>query len=102
MIELQKLNVFYGTSHIIHDLDLEIRQGEVFCLLGRNGVGKTTLLRGLMGIDVRTTGTIRFKGEEVGQLPTYERARRGIGRSCHTAGWCCISRQRRGEAPSPT
>lgn len=79
MIELQKLNVFYGTSHIIHDLDLEIRQGEVFCLLGRNGVGKTTLLRGLMGIDVRTTGTIRFKGEEVGQLPTYERARRGIG-----------------------
>ena len=79
MIELNKLNVFYGTSHIIHDLDLKVRKSEVFCLLGRNGVGKTTLLRGIMGIDVRTTGTIRFKDTDISRLPTYERARRGIG-----------------------
>lgn len=79
MLEFKNLNVFYGTSHIIHDLDLEIRKGETFCLLGRNGVGKTTLLRGLLGIDVRTSGVIEFDGADINKMRTYERARRGIG-----------------------
>ncbi len=79
MLEFKNLNVFYGTSHIIHDLDLEIRKGETFCLLGRNGVGKTTLLRGLLGIDVRTSGAIKLDGADIDGMRTYERARRGIG-----------------------
>lgn len=79
MLKFSKLNVFYGTSHIIHDLDLEIRKGETFCLLGRNGVGKTTLLRSLLGIDVRTSGAIEFDGADISGTLTHERARRGIG-----------------------
>jgi urea transport system ATP-binding protein len=79
MLKFRKLNAFYGTSHIIHDLDLDIRKGETFCLLGRNGVGKTTLLRSLLGIDVRTTGTIEFDGADISATPTHERARRGVG-----------------------
>jgi len=79
MLKFSNLNVFYGTSHIIHDLDLEIRKGETFCLLGRNGVGKTTLLRSLLGIDVRTTGAIEFEGTDISRNLTYERARGGIG-----------------------
>ncbi|MFU0504719.1 urea ABC transporter ATP-binding subunit UrtE [Pseudaminobacter sp. NGMCC 1.201702] len=79
MLKFSNLNVFYGTSHIIHGLNLEIKKGETFCLLGRNGVGKTTLLRSLLGIDVRTTGAIEFEGADISRDLTYERARRGIG-----------------------
>ena len=79
MLRISHLDAFYGTSHIIHGLDLEIREGETFCLLGRNGVGKTTLLRALLGIGVRTTGGIAFEDQDIGALPTHERARRGIG-----------------------
>lgn len=79
MLKISHVNAFYGTSHIIHDLDLEIRKGETFCLLGRNGVGKTTLLRSLLGIGVRTTGSIEFQGCEIIQALTHDRARRGIG-----------------------
>jgi urea transport system ATP-binding protein len=79
MLKFSSLDVFYGTSHIIHGLDLEIRKGETFCILGRNGVGKTTLLRSLMGIDVRATGRIEFEGDDISRALTYERARKGIG-----------------------
>lgn len=79
MLRFENLNVFYGTSHIIHDLNLEIRNGETFCLLGRNGVGKTTLLRSLLGITVNTTGRIEFDGADIVRMPTHERARHGIG-----------------------
>ncbi|MBP0583449.1 urea ABC transporter ATP-binding subunit UrtE [Labrys sp. LIt4] len=79
MLKISHVNAFYGTSHIIHDLDLEIRKGETFCVLGRNGVGKTTLLRSLLGIGVRTTGSIEFQGHEIGRALTHDRARRGIG-----------------------
>lgn len=79
MLKFSNLNAFYGTSHIIHGLDLEVRKGETFCLLGRNGVGKTTLLRSLLGIDVRTTGSIQFEGADISRDPTFERARKGIG-----------------------
>jgi len=79
MLKFKNLDVFYGTSHIIHGLDLEIRKGETFCVLGRNGVGKTTLLRSLLAIDVRTTGSIEFDGTDITADLTHERARRGIG-----------------------
>jgi urea transport system ATP-binding protein len=79
MIRLSGLNVYYGTSHVIHGIDLDIRRGEIFCLLGRNGVGKTTLLRGLMGIGVRTKGKIELDGADITNDLTWQRARRGIG-----------------------
>jgi len=79
MLKFSNLDVFYGTSHIIHGLDLEIRKGETFCILGRNGVGKTTLLRSLLGIDVRTTGRIELEGVDISRDLTFERARKGIG-----------------------
>ncbi|MGE0008163.1 MAG: urea ABC transporter ATP-binding subunit UrtE [Parvibaculaceae bacterium] len=79
MLRFEKLNAFYGTSHIIHDLDLEIRKGEIFCVLGRNGVGKTTLLRSLLGIEARTTGAIMLDGVDISAEPTHKRARRGVG-----------------------
>ena len=79
MLKFSNLNVFYGTSHIIHGLDMEVRKGETFCILGRNGVGKTTLLRSLLGIDVRSTGSIHFEGADISRDLTYERARKGIG-----------------------
>jgi urea transport system ATP-binding protein len=79
MLKFKDLNVFYGTSHIIHDLNLEIRKGEVFCIMGRNGVGKTTLLRSLLGIGVQSKGAIEFEGADISADLTYQRARRGIG-----------------------
>jgi len=79
MLKFKDLNAFYGTSHIIHDLNLEIREGEVFCIMGRNGVGKTTLLRSLLGIGVQTKGSIEFEGADISGDLTYQRARRGIG-----------------------
>jgi urea transport system ATP-binding protein len=79
MLKFSHLDVFYGTSHIIHGLDLHINAGETFCILGRNGVGKTTLLRSLLGIDVRTAGRIEFDGNDISRDLTYERARKGIG-----------------------
>ncbi|MGE0240880.1 MAG: urea ABC transporter ATP-binding subunit UrtE [Parvibaculaceae bacterium] len=79
MLRFEKLNAFYGTSHIIHDLDLEVRKGEIFCVLGRNGVGKTTLLRSLLGIEARTKGAIMLEGADISGEPTHRRAQRGIG-----------------------
>jgi urea transport system ATP-binding protein len=79
MLKLRKLNAYYGTSHIIHDLDLDVRKGEIFCILGRNGVGKTTLLRSLLGIDTRTRGSIELDGVDISTAPTYKRAQYGLG-----------------------
>lgn len=79
MLKFANLNAYYGTSHIIHGLDLDIRKGETFCILGRNGVGKTTLLRSLLGITVRTTGRIELEGKDISKSMTFERARDGIG-----------------------
>lgn len=78
MLDVKNLHAYYDSSHILHGIDLEIRQGEIFCLLGRNGVGKTTFLKSLLGLTVRTEGTVQFEGREIADLDTYERARLGI------------------------
>jgi urea transport system ATP-binding protein len=78
MLEIKNLHAFYDSSHILHDVSINIGQGEIFCILGRNGVGKTTLLKSLLGLSVRTEGEINIGGEELSHLETYERARRGI------------------------
>lgn len=78
MLKLRKLNAYYGTSHIIHDLDLDVRKGEIFCILGRNGVGKTTLLRSLLGLTQPRRGVVRVNGKPMTGAQPHAIARQGI------------------------
>jgi len=78
MLEVKGLNAWYGESHILHGVDLEVREGEVVTLLGRNGAGKTTTLKSIMGMVGRRSGSIRFKGVETISLPSNRIARCGI------------------------
>jgi urea transport system ATP-binding protein len=79
MLQVSGLNVYYGESHILRDVDLSVPAGQMVCLIGRNGVGKTTLLKTIMGLLKPRTGTITFAGELItGQSPD-RRARLGIG-----------------------
>ena len=78
MLEVKGLNAWYGESHILHGVDLEVREGEVVTLLGRNGAGKTTTLKSIMGMVGRRQGSIRFKGTELVKLPSNQIARMGI------------------------
>ena len=73
------LNSFYGKAQILFDINLEVGKGEVVALLGRNGAGKSTSFRSIMGLVPDARGTRLFNGEEIGSLPTYEIARRGLG-----------------------
>ena len=79
MLEIADLHAFYGESHILHGVGLEVRQGEVVTLLGRNGAGKTTTMRAVMGIVSRRTGSIRFRGTELIGMAQHRVARLGIG-----------------------
>lgn len=79
MLVVEQINTFYGTSHILQDLSLTVQAGEVVCLLGRNGVGKTTTLRSIMGLTPPHSGSIRFQGTEITGNPPYTIARRGVG-----------------------
>lgn len=79
MLTVSGLNQYYGGSHILRDISLELPPGKVTTLLGRNGVGKTTLLRTLMGLVPVATGNISFGGKDITAAKPYERARSGIG-----------------------
>jgi urea transport system ATP-binding protein len=79
MLKVDSLNQYYGGSHILRNLSLEARQGEVTVILGRNGVGKTTLLKSLMGVVGVKTGSIVFDGQDITRKTPYERVRAGIG-----------------------
>jgi urea transport system ATP-binding protein len=78
-LTVSNLNQYYGGSHILRNLAFEVPSGKVTALLGRNGVGKTTLLRTLMGVVPATTGEIRFNERVLTHAKPYERARAGIG-----------------------
>jgi branched-chain amino acid transport system ATP-binding protein len=78
MLEVRGLNAWYGESHILHGVDLEVREGEVVTLLGRNGAGKTTTLKSIMGMVGRRQGSIRFKGSETIGFTSDRIARLGI------------------------
>jgi ABC-type branched-subunit amino acid transport system ATPase component len=78
MLTLEDVSFGYGPIEICHDLNLEIQPGEVVCLLGRNGMGKTTLLEGLMGLNRQSQGRILFKGINISNDPTHVRAKRGL------------------------
>jgi urea transport system ATP-binding protein len=79
MLEVQGLNQFYGGSHILRDLGFQARIGEVTVVLGRNGVGKTTLLKSLMGVVPVKTGTITLDSRDITRAAPYERVRAGVG-----------------------
>jgi branched-chain amino acid transport system ATP-binding protein len=78
MLEVDRINSFYGDSHVLFDVGLEVREGEVVALLGRNGAGKSTTLKTLAGVIRPRSGTIRFAGEPIHHLPSYTIARRGL------------------------
>jgi len=79
MLQIKGLNTYYGESHILRDVDMNINQGEMICLIGRNGVGKTTLLKSLIGLLTPRRGEIIFNGDLVNRKPPHQRARSGIG-----------------------
>lgn len=79
MLEISKLNGFYGNSHVLQQVELNVPSGGFLSVLGRNGVGKTTLMRAILGLLDRTDGSVRLDGRELKGLPTYQRARSGIG-----------------------
>ncbi len=79
MLKVTKLDQFYGGSHTLWGVDLEVRAGECTCLMGRNGVGKTTLLRAIMGLVPSVGGQIAFDGQEIARKSVETRARLGIG-----------------------
>ncbi len=78
-LEISKLHAWYGESHILHDVNLSVAQGEVVTLLGRNGAGRTTTLRALLGLTGRREGSIKINGVEAINLPTYRIAHLGVG-----------------------
>jgi len=79
MLKLSKINTYYGDSHILHDISLNINAGEIVALLGRNGVGKTTTLRTIIGLTPPRGGQIIFKDKDIAKRKTFEIAREGIG-----------------------
>lgn len=79
MLELQDLHAFYGASHVVQGISLSVEQGEAVALMGRNGVGKTSTLKSIMGMETRTRGTVRFLGAALGNLASHVRAARGLG-----------------------
>jgi branched-chain amino acid transport system ATP-binding protein len=78
-LEIKGLNAWYGESHILHGIDLTVHQGEVVTLLGRNGAGRTTTLRAILGLTGSRTGSVRIGGVEAIDMPTFKIAKLGLG-----------------------
>ena len=79
MLTLNAINQYYGGRHILNNINLSIDAGALVCLLGRNGVGKTTLMRSIMGMVALKSGDINFAGQDLSKASTEQRARAGIG-----------------------
>jgi len=79
MLSIKGLNQFYGGSHTLWDVDLEVPAGSRMCLMGRNGMGKTTMLKCIMGLQPTRSGAIAFDGQDLLRFPAEQRARIGIG-----------------------
>ncbi len=78
LLEVKSLNTYYGESHILRDVDLNLKSGEMICLIGRNGVGKTTLLKSLIGLLKAKKGEINFIGDNINRKAPHQRARKGM------------------------
>ena len=79
LLELQDMNAGYGETVVIEGLSMALRAGEALSILGRNGVGKTTLLNTMLGLTTRHSGVISYMGRDIGRMPSHERARAGLG-----------------------
>jgi branched-chain amino acid transport system ATP-binding protein len=79
LLRLENVHAFYGESHILHGINLHVQQGEVVTLLGRNGAGRTTTLKAILGLVGRRSGSIQIKGQETVSLPPHKIAQMGIG-----------------------
>ncbi|MGF1611351.1 MAG: ABC transporter ATP-binding protein [Kiloniellales bacterium] len=86
MLEIEAIDTYRATAHILHGVSLTVGEGEVVCLVGRNGAGKTTTIESIMGLLPVRSGTIRFRGEDITSLPAHQRARRGMGYSPEDCG----------------
>lgn len=78
MLKVEGINTYYGDSHILFDLSLEIPEGKIISMLGRNGMGKTTICRSIMGLTPPVSGSIQFKGEEISKMETHKISHKGI------------------------
>ena len=79
LLEVRGLHAFYGESHVLHGVDFEVREGELVTLLGRNGAGRTSTLRALMGLVGKRKGNLRFAGRDISSAPPHAIAQLGIG-----------------------
>ncbi len=79
MLELSNVNSYYGKTPIIQDINFSVKKGQCLCVLGRNGVGKTTLLQTIMGLTTSMTGSLKINGEEFSNRATHLRANAGLG-----------------------
>jgi branched-chain amino acid transport system ATP-binding protein len=79
ILEVNEINTFYGTSHILFNVSLAVDSGEIVCLLGRNGAGKTTTMRSIMGLTPAKSGSVQFHGEELRGRPPHHIAQKGMG-----------------------
>ena len=79
MLAIRGLNAWYGASHVLQDVSLDVAKGEIVCLIGRNGAGKTTTLKSIIGLMAKTTGSVRLEDSELLGRPTYTRFKHGLG-----------------------
>src|SRR5881296_2716058 len=79
LLEIDGIETCYGLSQVLFGLSLKVHSGEMVALMGRNGMGKTTTVRSIMGLTPARSGSIRFKGEEIAAFPAYRIAQRGVG-----------------------
>lgn len=79
MLTVEGIHTYYGLSHILFGVSLSVSKGEIVCLLGRNGAGKSTIMRSIMGLTPPKQGSVRFKGKEITGMRPYRVAREGIG-----------------------
>jgi urea transport system ATP-binding protein len=78
LLEMTNVTAGYGQTPVLFDIDMTVNQGEIVCLLGRNGVGKTTLLRSIIGLNKLDKGSIVYNDSDISKIPTYQRSRKGI------------------------
>jgi branched-chain amino acid transport system ATP-binding protein len=79
MLEIKEIHTYYGLSHVLFGVSLHVAQGEIVCLLGRNGAGKSTIIKSIMGLIAPRTGEMRFRGRDITGMKPYLVARQGIG-----------------------
>ena len=78
MLKVEGINTYYGDSHILFDLSMEVPEGKIVSMLGRNGMGKTTICRSIMGLTPPESGSIKFRGEEISRMETHKISHKGI------------------------